>query len=189
MREQWERIRRWFEKHGFPEHLGWGPPASEPEIAAVEARLGVTLPGDVRETYTILNGDNECGILENDFLLSLEGILDRWKMLTEPWEQGRFSEFKPEPRGPIKRDDWNKRWIPVTDNGGGDMHCVDLDPANGGAVGQIIKRSHETGPLYVAASSFREWITRHADDLDAGRFAISDEGFLERIVPRNDQNP
>src|SRR5262245_20548225 len=101
MKELWDRIRAWFTKNGLPEHLEWAPPATEEEIAAAEAELGVRLPHDLRETYQLLNGDGDSGIFQDHYLLPLHGVVRRWKTLTEALEAGLFSEMVPAPKGPI----------------------------------------------------------------------------------------
>jgi cell wall assembly regulator SMI1 len=48
--------------------------------------------------------------------------------------------------------------------------CIDMDPAQGGQVGQVIDTSNEVGPLRVLAIGFREYLSQYVDDLGAGKF-------------------
>jgi cell wall assembly regulator SMI1 len=57
--------------------------------------------------------------------------------------------------------------VPVASNGGGDALCVDLAPAPGGAVGQVITMSHESGERRRVAGSFAELLRRLAEHYEA----------------------
>jgi cell wall assembly regulator SMI1 len=87
-----------------------------------------------------------------------------------------------EPVGPIKKVWANPQWIPMTNGGGAAITCVDLDPAEGGVVGQVIDYHHETGPIRVQATSFRAFLARHADDLEAGKCRYNEtSGNIARV--------
>jgi molybdopterin molybdotransferase len=60
----------------------------------------------------------------------------------------------------VRSDWWNPCWIPFTHDGGGNHLCLDLDPAAGGAGGQVITLWHDGGARALAGSSFGEWFTR-----------------------------
>jgi cell wall assembly regulator SMI1 len=60
----------------------------------------------------------------------------------------------------VRDDWWNPRWIPFTHDGGGNHLCLDLDPAEGGAVGQVISMWHDSGERAVQGHSFGEWFGR-----------------------------
>jgi len=51
-------------------------------------------------------------------------------------------------------------------DGGGDSLCLDLAPAEGGTVGQVIAMSHETGDRPVLAKSFAEFLALLAQRLE-----------------------
>jgi cell wall assembly regulator SMI1 len=103
-------------------------------------------------------------------MLSLAELTKMWNELQELVASGAFGEAESSPRGPIKKDWWNPKWIPFTHSGSGDHDCVDLDPAPGGHVGQIIEYSHEVGAMRVAAESFVDWLTTFASALEAGKY-------------------
>jgi cell wall assembly regulator SMI1 len=71
-------------------------------------------------------------------------------------------------RGPIRPIWWDESRIHLTDNSG-DHVMLDLEPAEGGSVGQIISHSHEVGPQEVLAPSLVLWLTRIAEELETGR--------------------
>ena len=82
------------------------------------------------------------------------------------------------PRPGVRDVAWSARWVPVASLGSSDVVCVDLDPAEGGAAGQVIVR-WKSGAREILAAGFGEWLGRLADDLEAGRYAVDAEGFLD----------
>lgn len=91
-------------------------------------------------------------------LLPLDGVASEREIWVELLDGGDFEGNGAAPDGPVNKDWWNRRWVPVTSNGGGDHLCVDLDPAPGGTVGQMIDLATSQGqsrwsPLACAHSS------------------------------------
>ena len=84
--------------------------------------------------------------------------------------------------GPIQPHNWNLRWLPVT-GGSGNHYCVDLDPAPGGTIGQIIWFEHDAGPIRVVASGFTAWLEQYASDLEAGRYSYREPFSMVDNVP------
>lgn len=186
MKSAWRRIHTWFKRNvkepPEPEYFVWGSGASERDIEQTASKLGVNLPDDVRESYQVYDGTNGKWVMESGYLLSLHEVLENWSMMKQGVEEGYFAAARPNPKGPIKKNWWNVRWIPVAHNGGGDYYCVDLDPAKGGSVGQVIKFDHETGPSHVVAATFGSWLASYATDLESGKFTFDpDLGSAKRV--------
>lgn len=179
MQELWNRIEAWFAAN-LPEEFQPLPGGTPGQMQAVETSLGLRLPDDVREFYSVHAGIAEhCALYENQSLVSLEDIPGHWRLMCglEEYFQHRISN----PRGPIKPVWGNRKWIPITDSAGGTIMCIDMDPAPGGTEGQVIEHIHEEGPLWVLAPSLREFLKMFAEDLEAGKYA-QDEGYnLARI--------
>ena len=88
---------------------------------------------------------------------------------------GEFDGVKGTPRGRVRADWWNRRWVPVGVNGVGDLICLDLDPPRGGKVGQVIEVLHEDGDRTVLAPSLGAWLEQFAADLEAGAYESDPE--------------
>ncbi|QEG26409.1 SMI1 / KNR4 family protein [Gemmata obscuriglobus] len=113
-------------------------------------------------------------------LATIQAIEGEWLRWQEVAAEGWFAEMGSEPEGPIKPVHWNSQWLPVTDAGSGNHFCVDLDPAPGGKVGQIIWFDHEVGPVRVVASGFAAWLEQYATALESGRYAYHPtEGVID----------
>jgi cell wall assembly regulator SMI1 len=182
MGELWKRIETWLRHHAPPLSAALAPGASPDGIRRAEAALHVQLPDDVRSSYAIHNGSGFCGLFPFP-LLSLPRVVQEWTNWRGLLLQGVFGDAESTPQGPIKTDWWNMRWIPFTHDGGGNHQCLDLDPAPGGDMGQVINFDHEVGATEVLATSFRAYLAAFADDLEAGCYAPwEDMHGLDRIA-------
>lgn len=131
------------------------PGATEASIAAAEAQLGIRFPDDVRAIYREHDGTAEY-VLEGREWLSLKRIVSEWTVWKELLDNGTFEDNVRvrASAGPVKPNWWNAGWIPMTYDGSGNHHCLDLDPGDGGVHGQIITMWHDDAVRNVVAGSF-----------------------------------
>ena len=185
LKSSWSRIEKWHKMNvtEVPEDEFMLSPGTTAEaLDEAESELGLKLPKDVRDSYRIHNGSGHHAIFEYGFhLLSLDEAVSTWKMWRGHVEQGLFDNSHPSPKGPIKKTWWNVKWLPITHNSGGDHQCIDMDPDKRGHVGQVIRFSHEVGPVEVLAPSFEHWLLRFAEGLEAGKYRFDEEDLW--IVP------
>jgi len=86
----------------------------------------------------------------------------------------------PAPKQADRLTELTGQWIPIANNGGGDYFCLDLVPAKGGVVGQVILFGHEGTDQRRVARSFGEWMSKLAGRFQAGKIAFDeDEGLVE----------
>lgn len=176
----WKRIERALKAHRSATK-SLNKRATEEQIAACEAALGVTFPPDLRASYLIHNGQktNADGVfpegfadLDSDFaLLSLEEIANEWKTWKQLADTGEFKKQKSQPDAGIRPDWWNPKWVPIACDGGGDSLCVDLDPAKGGTAGQVISHHHADEARSKKATSIRALLhalSEHLEDAATG---------------------
>jgi cell wall assembly regulator SMI1 len=183
MEELWHRLIELMRPHA-PDVENWlNVGATEQQLRAAEEAMGVQLPDEVKEFYRIHNGQSRGS---HDFwqggeLLSLERVVEEWKIWKGLLDGGDFDDAKGVPEGPIKADWWNPSWIPLTSNGGGDHHCLDLDPAEGGNVGQVIDFWHDWESRTLAAPSFMAWFEAFVVSCETGELVWSaeEEAFVE----------
>jgi len=173
----WERYVAAIEKThpAFRGYLGQG--ASEAEIKAAEAVTKATFPADLRHMLSRYASSNGCFILPGWELFEPARIADEWTI----WEELRRIQFVPggydcEPNGPIKGDEWWRLgWIPFCGDGGGNHLCVDLDPAEGGTVGQVIGMWHDMANRDLVATSLTDFIEIISADAEAGNVVWDEE--------------
>ncbi|MFI0960713.1 SMI1/KNR4 family protein [Streptomyces sp. NPDC021080] len=146
----------------LPQAIG----ATEEEIVATEARLGVALPDELKVLYRVtrarwedLGGDYEaaerayaavgCELLELDSLYVADASSRYCR-----WEFAAMEAVVTPPDAVVQGLVGSPGWIVFGDNGGGDQLAVDLTPGPRGHIGQIIMLSHEEfiGAEFVADS-------------------------------------
>ena len=167
----WSAIEKWFAANASSDEFALSAGASESELRRVESAIGLRFPDDLRISYAIHDGVvNQRSLYFSYYLLTLEEIIKTCNMLKQILEQGNYHGFVASPKGPIRPVYWDPCWIQFMDNGAGDGLAVDMNPAEGGAIGQVIVCSHETGPERVLAISFGDWLSQFADDLRNGKY-------------------
>lgn len=185
---QWQRIEAYLQKHApTSQRLFLNPGASEEEIVEAETALGIPhFPDDFRASLKRHNGQATDEVLVGmGPLLSTQEIVTQWRIWKELLDAGTFvdDDAGSSPNAGVKANWWNEHWIPITHDGGGDHDCIDMDPGEGGSVGQIIEMWHDDADRPLKAPSFLSWLTACASGLEDGRFAWEEgSGF----VPKED---
>ncbi|MGG4014866.1 SMI1/KNR4 family protein [Priestia megaterium] len=107
MKQVWNEFEQWL-KTNRPKAVGTlNEAAGESEIAAVEQKMGLTFPKNLKDWLMIHNGqrDEYIAVIENYTLLPLEEILYTWQTLKELLDGGEFEDFPEiEPIGPVKKN-------------------------------------------------------------------------------------
>jgi cell wall assembly regulator SMI1 len=152
----WRGLEHWLE-------LLWGadalshlpPPASGESIARFEERIGARMPAEMRAVYAVHDGGAG--------LLTLTEVLERWELIGSiERPEGDEDEEEIRTSGPVRPSWWESKWLPITEDGSGNAHCIDLRPARGGRVGQVIAFYHDGPERLVLASSLFEYLIRES---------------------------
>ena len=153
---------------------GLPPGATSEAISDAEALMHVEFPDDLRKLLLRHDGCGSYYISPykigggGQTFMPIKDIIATWKCMTDIGADfARDGEFG-EQTGPIKRNYWNMRWIPITDNGCGDNIIIDLDPPEEGTLGQIVDWGHEGGVTTFQATSLREWLNEVVEEVRAG---------------------
>ncbi|WP_241022648.1 SMI1/KNR4 family protein [Burkholderia sp. Se-20373] len=166
LRETWQRLEAAFAADASRLPGGLNGPASDDEIAALQTALGTQLPDAFVDSLRIHDGQADSGneFSGSDALLSAHEILAQWRIWKGLVDGGDFDGMESEP-DPGIRDDWyNLKWIPFTHDGSGNHLCIDLDPAEDGFPGQVIRVWHDEARRERIAGSFSAWLARVAND-------------------------
>ena len=81
----WGQITAWHEANTPEGTLTLAEGASEEEIRAFEMEFGFQLPDDLRTSFAIHNGSGDRFFLHFGELLSLEKVLEQWRMYKD-WQ-------------------------------------------------------------------------------------------------------
>jgi cell wall assembly regulator SMI1 len=157
-----EFVERYTQLRGEPPQFT--PGYSEAEIFAVEERLGVRLPEDLRALYQTIHDDNGWSALLGRFCpIPLEQVVT-WYHEGDPgsygWNDGLFEYtpvvFETHPYGHVRRLSRNDWWVTFASDYGCNYAAVDLDPAALGSYGQILEFGRDVwGPIVYVAPSVR----------------------------------
>jgi cell wall assembly regulator SMI1 len=175
--ESWKLIKKWL-KENAPDWKALQKGAAPKKIEDAEQRLGRRLPEELRESYALHNGGGEIfpNLMDISFyLLPLSEVVQDWESQKQLLEGGDFDHSPAQSAKGICKEWWNIGWIPFASNGGGDLFCIDLVPASGGAVGQVISHNHETGEHQLLAASLRSWLHELAYDLRDGKYSFDED--------------
>jgi cell wall assembly regulator SMI1 len=184
----WARIERWLVENAPAILSDMRPGASKAEIRLAEEQLGCIFPEPVREWFALHDGSESCALMEYWDLYSLSEVVSSWETLKDLFDKGIFTEFRSKPTGPIRKEWWRPEWVPLTGEPRGDHLCLDLAPARGGAIGQVISWVHDDSVRVIVAPTFTAWFEQLADGLEAGAYKVDREGVLVRIGGPEDQD-
>jgi cell wall assembly regulator SMI1 len=182
----WTRIERWLAANA-PDALERLPRGVSPAaVAKAEKTLGYALPRAVVQSLSIHNGSGNLWLYDHGVFMSLERMAEEWDMLVDLWDDGNNDEWA-EPKGPIKKRWFTRKWLPVLDTWTGDCACVDLDPPKGGKRGQVFAWSHTGGPTAVIAPSYAAMLRQFVKELEVGLYTrkLNQQGvpYLEYSGP------
>jgi cell wall assembly regulator SMI1 len=196
VKESWTRIEAWLQVHAETIAGNLPGPTPEDQIAACESEIGMSLPGDLRESYLVQNGveygEEELNLFptppdcfdEMAFcLLPVEAVAGEWKIWKELIDGDEFEDVESEPAPEINSDWWSDGWIPVAGNGAGDFLCVDMKPSPKGTVGQVICAWHDMEERTLVAASWSDYLSGLADEMESGGLSYAeDEGIIRNLV-------
>ena len=133
--------------------------ASATAIARAEEALGLALPDEVRAWYAAHDGGGDDYVLAGREFLSLAHMVAQWKIWKQLLDQGTFgANDHGAPDIGVQKKWWISEWVPVTYDGAGNHHVIDLAPAPGGQLGQVLSFWHDDSPRTVVAPSFLKWL-------------------------------
>jgi cell wall assembly regulator SMI1 len=178
MIQEWNLFKEWLNTHYSEGLEDLNPPAADDELVSLQESIGCTLPAEFIQFLKIHDGQaGDAGwLIDGSELLSTERILSEWTVWNDLLKGGDFDEARSKPNSDkMKSDWWNAKWIPFTYDGSGNHLCIDLDPAPGGKVGQIITMWHDDPERDVIAESFQAWFADYVGAVLRGEYAYSDE--------------
>ena len=150
-------------------------PGARPEdLDRLASTLGFPVPGELAELLQICNGQDDPhqtgGAINCQHFLTVDEIIDRYNM---------FNEVLSEMSEPLDQPShyrwwiWSSRWIPFT-GFDGDGFCIDTDPGELGAAGQVFFRPNVPELGEPIAASLTGFITRAVELIESGTATIED---------------
>ena len=167
----WKRIDKWLKKNAPRVFEALAPGASDAQITEVERKMKVTLPEDVRASWRVHDGDEGSAVLPStraeDMGYGLLSLKD-------------FGLHSKSMRG---YEGWERGWLPIAANPGGDYQCVDLagDDGDPATRGRLIEFRHEESDYQPVAKSLAERLRELADGLESGKFRYDETNGIEAV--------
>ena len=148
------------------------PGTTEARLGVLERTLGKPLPDDLRATLLRHDGQEDEG--ESLFpwgfgsgwnnghfvLMPVEVIEQHWREWHESVASGAFDGNTTVPDVGVRQGWWCAGWVPFACDHGGTHLCVDLDPAAGGVVGQVVVVWHDDHRRLLVAGSLTELLSK-----------------------------
>jgi cell wall assembly regulator SMI1 len=177
MQEVWKRFENWLQANAPQLLKDLNPPAAEAELQQLATLLGTELPADFLAFYRIHDGQqsNAGGLFNAEELLSVARMKDEWTIWNDLLKGSDFDGTTSKPVPGVRADWWNPRWLPLTYDGAGNHCCLDLAPAEGGTVGQVIRMWHDDAERTLLAGSFSEWMEQYVVGLESGEYVFSED--------------
>lgn len=157
-------------------------PATEQQLAAHEKLIGFPLPEDLKQLYTLHNGQQRPEKYGLAFFfslpfLSLDESMQQWKFLNEELGDLSMFDYKSHsiPAGHIQEQYVNRKWIPISKDSGGNYIGVDLDPDAQGTAGQVINFGRDEDTKYVIAPGLESFFTYMLMLIRANRLSILEQ--------------
>ncbi|MGW3568463.1 TPR end-of-group domain-containing protein [Streptomyces sp. NPDC000941] len=161
-------------------------PAPDPEradrLASLARECGAALPADLRALYDIADGDGDLGLLDGFEWFTVSALKDhqvnRWWTVDiheNAWIDGAVSDSGP--HAAVRRSHDRPGWIPFAYGSSLDYLAVDLDPAENGRPGQVIRIGTRRPYAEYVADSVTSLLRGHVEALRQGRFT-NEDGYL-----------
>ncbi|KAJ6608611.1 hypothetical protein B0H10DRAFT_2067372 [Mycena sp. CBHHK59/15] len=183
----WNRLRAWLARE-YPElgdTLNYG--ILPQDLAQVEMQFGFDLPRVVRESYLVVDGqeaESAAGCAEGLFfgltLLPLEDVLEEWRFWREVDDDpstGANGQLRDSmqsiPPSWVRKEYSQRGWIPLIADKAGNYVGVDLNPDEGGSVGQVIVFGRDFDTKIVlwtgdGPAGWAKWLACFVDELENG---------------------
>ncbi|MCY1058817.1 ankyrin repeat domain-containing protein [Nannocystis sp. SCPEA4] len=183
--DHWKFIDAWFASNDTENYRPEPPQARSDESAALarwEEEYGEVFEDGLRVHFG--NGFAHPGRAFQEYtLLDLPLAHDRWQGLNELVDEGTFDDAEPralaDDQDAIRVLWWSRGFIPLAEDGGGNLICADMDPGPGGTRGQIIKWEKTEGPFGPIDENLSMYLVNYRNALEDGSLALDDNGFFE----------
>ena len=169
IRESWQALLRWFANNQPEATAALRSPASEADLDAFSAAIGLDLPDAHRALYRLADGsdvDIPSVFDDGHWFLPLDEALQHFNTLKGLADEKPVDDFARwraaiedgiiTVDGPVKPHSFSPQWIPLSSSNGDVHRYIDLDPAPGGVTGQVIEFSPAVSTSFCR-TSFRDW--------------------------------
>ena len=165
MNSEWNKFKAFLKSElpVYAERLSKG--SDKTSIQALQNKLNIELPDEFKDLYLENNGEDTLwfagGAMCGMKILTLKEIEKEWLMLNSLENKFQFnSKWRGSihPSMAIRKEAFNKKWIPVFSDRNGNYLGIDLAPDVNGKMGQIINFGRDENNHYIFANSLHDFI-------------------------------
>jgi cell wall assembly regulator SMI1 len=174
---RWTTIAAWLGEHKPTLLDGFHPPADASQIAAAEEAIGRTLPDDYRRFLGLHDGQDDVAPMIGTCSLFPAGELaERYADCGALFDEDEAPIDEELVAPGVRAVEYSPGWIPIGRSARGrDYLCIDLDPGEGGRVGQIIKMAVDFDARELVAPSFTDLLSVYFAGVQTGEIADDDQ--------------
>ena len=178
----WSSINDWLNVNAPKIAGNLNPPATDEQIAATEAEIGIKMPDDWRQLYKTHNGMNHDSNFGSLFygieFLSLDKVKSEYESSVDLSADSKFPVKST--NASINTSDMNNpKWIALAHDGSGNMIRVDMDPGENGQSGQVIFADIDSDVVILLAASIDQFLHNFAADLQSGKYHLAEDALKE----------
>jgi cell wall assembly regulator SMI1 len=155
--------------------------AEQSKIEQLESLVGMALPNDFKNMYRSKNGFDGTKFANLFYgypFLELDAIIKAQEKLKTINNMEPLRYADPD----IKRDyTFGVKRIPIGDDSGTSLLCVDLDPSDTGSYGQIIMVDYEMGVALKLNSSVEELVQQFEADLENDKYSLQEDALADGV--------
>ena len=174
----WTRIDSWLAANAAKIIGNLNPPASDGDLSHAEATIGAPMPDGLRDLYRRHNGlnddDNHGSLFYGMHFVPLAELVDRHSRTA-----GEPVPVRAADDGIDMHDILNPEWITFAHDFGDCSLCVDLAPAAGGTIGQVIFTDQADSTAIWLANGIEQFLAEFAGDLELNKYFLNSDALDE----------
>ena len=156
-------------------------PASSVKIKELETLVGKKLPEGLISLYETCNGTHPEKFANFAYgmpFISIDKSIKQIQNFTQPNDEKELN-FSDE--GIKKNYTFGTLRIPIGDDSGTCLICVDLDPESNGNYGQVILIDYDYNVALKLANSVNEYISNFTSDLFSGKYGLQEDTLEDGV--------
>jgi len=156
-------------------------PASTNKLEELESLVGCKLPESLISLYKTYNGINPDLFANFAYgipLISIEQVIEKVTEFEVPNDGVKLTHSDEGIKGSYT---FGKLRLPIGDDSGTCLICVDLDPESNGKYGQVILIDYDCNVALKLADSVKEYIELFASDLIDGRYTLQEDALEDDV--------
>ena len=173
--EALDKIKLWLESNAPQIKEALQSPAPIELIEKIESISKQALPEDFKSLYLTHDGlspDQHANFFYGMTFIPLERVLVLLEAISK---RDQDFDLQHADKG-IKKDyRLSTTRIPIADDFGSSLICVDLSPSEDGIIGQVIFVDYKMDTGLILASSVSELLSKFSSDLEGGKYQLLEE--------------